>query len=284
MDGNAPGPASFLFRRSLGGSKQLEQTILVDWLVKKKAGARFKSNGHGAGALIVANQDNRCGAVPSRDPHLAGQLDAIGGGHVQVQEDHIELSFVEKTRSVSAFCEGHSLNTSGSQNFPNHFADRCLIIHDQTSSLHVTLHFLAFAGSHSKQTPTLSNAPCAILSCVPVCRSRRSSGFFRQQCGHLNGFSLEPPGYLVTVKLHADAELPARRINWRTTCPEHSHSVVGSPVISSGIFKTTCTTVPIGSDESEAKRIPRSDRFTDSPRRSGAADFQTRIRSAVLIS
>src|SRR5216684_3186543 len=47
----------------------------------------------------------------------------------------------------------------------------------------------------------------------PVYRRRRSSGFSGQQCGLLNQFGLEFPGYLVTVKLHSDAELPPRRIN-----------------------------------------------------------------------
>src|SRR6266478_6273259 len=72
------------------------------------------------------------------------------------------FSSLKRPGASMLFCEGHSLNTGGSQNFPNHFADRCLIIHDQTSSLHVTLHFLAFAGSCGLRAPTLLNARCAV--------------------------------------------------------------------------------------------------------------------------
>src|SRR5258707_3365816 len=84
-------------------------------------------------------------------------------------------------------------------------------IDDQTSSLHVTLHFLAFAGSCGLRAPTLLNARCAVRcdGKQPCCREKPE---LRRQRGSAR-FSFQFPGYLVTVKLHADAELPPRRIN-----------------------------------------------------------------------
>src|SRR6266403_1593379 len=105
LNGNAAGAAFFLFRTSLGGPNQLPQTILVNGLVKKKTCAGFKTHGHGAGALIITDQDDGCCPVPSRTTHLAGQLDSVGSGHMQVQEDHIEFSSAEKAGSVGALCE-----------------------------------------------------------------------------------------------------------------------------------------------------------------------------------
>jgi hypothetical protein len=60
---------------------------------------------------------------------------------MQVQKDHIELSLVDKTGRVRAFCKGQRLYAGGSKNSPNEFADRCFIINDEASSLHVILHF-----------------------------------------------------------------------------------------------------------------------------------------------
>src|SRR6267143_6304107 len=68
----------------------------------------------------------------------------------------------------------------------------------------------------------------------------------------------------------------------RTTWPAHRHSVVGLPLISSGIFRRISTADPIARGSSVAKKVPLSERFCDSALRSVEPDFQTRTRRAVF--
>src|SRR5260370_4534462 len=68
----------------------------------------------------------------------------------------------------------------------------------------------------------------------------------------------------------------------RTTWPVHRHSVVGLPLITSGILRRISTADPMAIGSSVAKKVPLSERFCDSALRSVEPDFQTRTRRAVF--
>src|SRR5260370_38850970 len=68
----------------------------------------------------------------------------------------------------------------------------------------------------------------------------------------------------------------------RTTRPGHRHSVVGLPLITSGILRRISTADPMAIGSSVAKKVPLSERFCDSALRSVEPDFQTRTRRAVF--
>lgn len=72
------------------------------------------------------------------------------------------------------------------------------------------------------------------------------------------------------------------RTSERRTCPVHRHSVVGLQVISSGIFTRISSADPMAGGASVAKKVPRSERFSDSAVRSVEPDFQMRTRRDVL--
>jgi len=42
----------------LGGADELKQAFFVDWFIEEKVCAGFKTHRHGAGRLIVADEDN----------------------------------------------------------------------------------------------------------------------------------------------------------------------------------------------------------------------------------
>src|SRR5260370_4810599 len=150
--------------------------------------------------------------------HLSRKLDPIGRGHMQVQEGHLEFSFVEKGGSLRASCQCYGLHASGSQNLFNHLANRILIIHDQTLFLHDVPPMIS----------STSLVRCKKLRIVKT-RSPRSLWPEAQHSRYVrpslplpwrvasNRRRYDYTGCLVAIKLHAHAELSPRGINWLDT-------------------------------------------------------------------
>src|SRR5580704_11165050 len=98
--------------------------------VSEKARAGRESDGHSAWTLVVADQHDRGHAVETRRTHEPGKLNAVGRGHVKIQEDNVKLSFVEETGSFGASRESQRLHTGGVQDLADQIADYQFVVHN----------------------------------------------------------------------------------------------------------------------------------------------------------
>jgi hypothetical protein len=110
-NGHASHAPLSLFDQALRGPHSARQAVAINRFAKKQAGAGLKSHGERAGALIVADHNNRGGAVRPRLVHLASKLRAVRRRHVKIQEHEIKSPSPEKSRRLRTAVQDQGVQT-----------------------------------------------------------------------------------------------------------------------------------------------------------------------------
>jgi hypothetical protein len=128
--------AALVLHIPLRGANEFEKAILINRFVKDETGAGLKTFGQSAGALVVADHDNRGHVVQGGIAHQACEIKAIRGGHVLVEEHQREFSLVQNAGRFEALCERQEFHAGGAQDFLDEFAGVWFIFDNKRTFLH----------------------------------------------------------------------------------------------------------------------------------------------------
>jgi hypothetical protein len=134
--------AALVLHVPLRRANEFEKAILVNRFVKDKTSAGLKAFGQSAGALVVADHDDRGHVVQGGIAHQACKIKAIRGGHVLVEEHQREFSLVQNAGRFEAFCQRQEFHAGGAQDFLDEFAGAWFIFDNERTFLHRKFPFL----------------------------------------------------------------------------------------------------------------------------------------------